>query len=74
MDQEQSERIRLLAEIATELLGMWRDCEHGYICEVSPHIATSLAELTVDAAEYRQISSAASKCSGWIMCVRSIAA
>ena len=53
MNEEQSERIRLLAEIATELLGMWRDCEHGYICEVSPHIATSLAELTVDAAEYR---------------------
>ncbi len=54
MNEEQSERIRLLAEIATELLSMWREAEKTCVYEVSGHIESSLEGLERDAAWYRR--------------------
>lgn len=54
MNEEQSERIRLLAEIATELLSMWKETEKSYIYEVSGHVESSLEGLERDAAWYRR--------------------
>jgi len=54
MNEEQSERIRLLAEIATELLEMYHDSEKGYIHEVSGHIGSDLDDLKTATAWYRR--------------------